>query len=136
MFLGRKNQYFENDYTTNLQIQCDPYQITTGIFHTTGTKKKSQFIWKHKRSCIAKTFLRKTNGAGEINLPDFTLYYNIRISLVLQRIKRLPAMQESWVPPLGWEDPLEKEMAIHSSILAWRIPWREGSMGSQRVRHD
>ena len=39
MFLGKKNQYFQNDYTTNLQIQCDPYQITIGIFHTTGTKK-------------------------------------------------------------------------------------------------
>ena len=43
-------------------------------------------------------------------------------SLVAQRLKRLPAMQETWVRPLGWEDPLEKEMATHSSILAWRIP--------------
>ena len=42
-----------------------------------------------------------------------------------QRIKRLPAMQETWVRSLGWEDPLEKEMATHSSILAWRIPWTE-----------
>ena len=58
-----------------------------------------------------------------------------------QRIKRLPAMQDTWVRSLGWEDPLEKEMAMHSSILAWRIPWREEpgglqSTGSQRVRHD
>ena len=50
-------------------------------------------------------------------------------------------MQETWVQFLGWEDPLEKEMAIHSSILAWKIPWTEEpgglqSMGSQRVRHD
>ena len=42
-----------------------------------------------------------------------------------QRIKRLPAMRETWVQSLGWEDPLEKEMATHSSILAWRIPWTE-----------
>ena len=42
-----------------------------------------------------------------------------------QRIKRLPVMQETWVEALGWEDPLEKEMATHSSILAWRIPWIE-----------
>ena len=42
-----------------------------------------------------------------------------------QRLKRLPAMQETLVQSLGWEDPLEKEMATHSSILAWRIPWRE-----------
>ena len=65
----------------------------------------------------------------------------LRASLVAQRIKRLPAMQETRVQSLGWEDPLEKEMATHSSILAWRIPWTEEpgglqSMGSQRVGHD
>ena len=53
----------------------------------------------------------------------------------------LPAMRETWVRSLGWEDPLEKEMATHSSILAWRIPWTEepGSLqstGLQRVGHD
>ena len=62
-------------------------------------------------------------------------------SLMAQRIKRLPAMQETWVLSLGWEDPLEKEMATHSSILAWRIPWTEEpgglqSTGLQRVGHD
>ena len=46
-------------------------------------------------------------------------------SLVAQMVKNLPAMQETWVLSLGWEDPLEKEMATHSSILAWRIPWTE-----------
>ena len=46
-------------------------------------------------------------------------------SLVAQMIKNLPAMQETWVPSLGWKDPLEKGMATHSSILAWRIPWIE-----------
>ena len=49
----------------------------------------------------------------------------IRASLVVQRLKRLPAMWETWVQSLGQEDPLEKEMANHSSILAWRIPWTE-----------
>ena len=62
-------------------------------------------------------------------------------SLVAQRLKCLPAMWETWVRSLDQEDPLEKEMATHSSILAWRIPWMEEpgglqSMGSQRVRHD
>ena len=62
-------------------------------------------------------------------------------SLVAQGLKRLPAMQETWVPSLGREDLLEKEMATHSSILAWRIPWTEEpgglqSTGSQRVGHD
>ena len=56
-------------------------------------------------------------------------------------LKHLPAMRETWVRSLGWEDSLEKEMATHSSILAWRIPWTEEhgglqSMGSQRVGHD
>ena len=60
--------------------------------------------------------------------------------LVAQMVKRLPAMWEAWVGSLGREDPLEKEMATHSSILAWKIPWMEPgrlqSMGSQKVRHD
>ena len=63
------------------------------------------------------------------------------VSLVAQRLKRLPAMQETWVQSLGREDPLEKEMATHSGILAWRIPWTEEpgglqSTGSQRVGHN
>ena len=62
-------------------------------------------------------------------------------SLPAQRLKHLPAMQETQVQSLGREDPLEKEMATHSSIIAWRIPWMEEpgglqSMGSQRVGHD
>ena len=48
-------------------------------------------------------------------------------SLVAQWLKRLPGMRGTWVRSLGWEDPLGKEMATHSSILAWRIPWREES---------
>ena len=64
-----------------------------------------------------------------------------RTSLVAQTVKRLSTMRETWVRSLGWEDHLEKEMATHSSIIAWKIPWTEEpgrlqSMGSQRVRHD
>ena len=50
-----------------------------------------------------------------------------------QRLKHLPAMRETWVQSLGWEDPLEKEMATHSSILAWRIPWTEEPCGLQSM---
>ena len=57
-------------------------------------------------------------------------------SLVAQLVKNPPAMWETWVRSLGWEDPLKKEKATHSSILAWRIPWTIQSMGSQRVRHN
>ena len=58
-----------------------------------------------------------------------------------QLVKNPPAMEETRIRSLGWEDPLEKAMAAHSSILAWKIPWTEEtggpqSMGSQRVRHD
>ena len=58
-----------------------------------------------------------------------------------QMVKRLPAMWETWVRSLGGEDPLEKEMATHSSTLAWKIPWTEEPfrlqpMGSQAVGHD
>ena len=61
-------------------------------------------------------------------------------SLMAQMVKNLPVMQEMWVQSLGQEDPLEEGMAIHSSILAWRLPmdrgaWQE-SMGLQRVGHD
>ena len=71
----------------------------------------------------------------------YQLSYQGRASRVVQRLKHLPAVQETWVQSLGREDPLEKKMATRSSILAWRIPWMEEpgglqSMGSQRVRHD
>ena len=69
---------------------------------------------------------------------SYTFYW---ASLVAQRLKHLPEMQETQVQSLGREDPLEKEMATHSSTLVWRIPWREEpggleSMGSQRDGHD
>ena len=62
-------------------------------------------------------------------------------SLVAQMVKNLPVMQETWIQYLAQEDPLEKGMATHSSILSWSIPWTEEpgglqSMGLQRVRHD
>ena len=64
-----------------------------------------------------------------------------RASLVAQMVKSLPAMQETWVRSLGLEDPLEKEMATHPSILAWKVPWKEEpgrlqSKGSRRAGHE
>ena len=69
------------------------------------------------------------------------IIYILGLPLVAQRVKRLPAMQETRVQSLGWEDPLEKEMATHSTVLTWRIPQMEepGRLqptGSQRVGHD
>ena len=85
------------------ETQCNPSQITKGIFHRIRTK-------------------------------NFTI-------CMTQMVKNLLAIQVTRVWFLSWEDPLEKEMATHSSILAWRIPWTEEpgglqSMGSQRIRHN
>ena len=71
----------------------------------------------------------------------FSSNHDIFSSLVAQTVKNLSAVQETRVQSLSWEDSLEKGMATHSSILAWRIPWTEEpgrlqSMGSKRVRHD
>ena len=79
MFLGRKNQYCENDYTTkhSLQIQCDPYEITNGIFQRT-RKKIHNLYGNTKYPQIAKAVLRK-NGAGGISLPDFRLSYKATV---------------------------------------------------------
>ena len=68
-------------------------------------------------------------------------YLTVQASLVAQTVKRLSRMRETWTRALGWEDPLEKEMAIHSSTIAWKIPWTEEpgrlqSMGSQRIGHN
>ena len=79
------------------------------------------------------------------NPNDFLMSYMYsdfpRTSLVAQMVKHLPTMRDTQVPSLGWEDPLKKEMATHSSTLAWKIPWmvKSGglqSMGSLRVGHD
>ena len=82
-----------------------------------------------------------TTLENKITQPHICIQLHFLASLVAQRLKRLPAMWETWVRSLGGEDTLEKEMATHSSILAWRIPWTEEPggqqpTGSQRVGHD
>ena len=76
---------------------------------------------------------------GSVELGKYIGFY-LRASLVAQRVKRLPAIQETQVQSLGWEDPLEKEIATCSGTLSWKIPWTEKPgrlqfMGSQRVGH-
>ena len=74
-------------------------------------------------------------------INSFDLGQLTEASLMNQTVKNLPTVQETWVRSLGWEEPLEKEMATYSSILAWKISWTEEpgglqSMGSQRARYD
>ena len=59
------------------------------------------------------------------------MFFLIRASLIALLVKNLPAMQETWIHSLGLADPLEKEMATHSSVLAWRTPWTEEPEGPQ-----
>ena len=70
-----------------------------------------------------------------VRQPFFVVLSFLPASLVAQLVEKPPAMQETWVQSLGWEDPLEKGIATHSSILAWRIPWTIQSTRSQRVGH-
>ena len=88
----------------------------------------SRDIWKKVQSQIS-------------TLLSSLLFNKESTSLVAQMVKHMPTMQETWVQSLGQEDLLEKEMATHSHILAWKIPWMEEpgklqSIGSQRFRHD
>ena len=113
-------------------------------------------LWCWKRLLIAPWTARRCNQwilkeiSPEYSLEGLMLKLKLQCfgllmrrthSLVAQMVKCLPAMQETLVQSLGWEDPLEKEMATHSSTLAWKIPWMEKpgglqSMALQRVRHD
>ena len=93
-----------------------------------------------KAILINKEFLEFLLVRVKINLKEKILSLT-KLALMAQTVKNLPAMQETRVQSLGWEDPLEKGMASYSSILAWRIPWTEEpvrlqSVGLQRVRHD
>ena len=94
--------------------------------------------WRYNETELIASHLLYFNSCRDILWVGIAA---INASLVAQMVKHLPAIQETWVQSLGQEVPLEKEMAIHSSILAWKIPWSEEpgqlhSMGLQRVRHD
>ena len=97
-------------------------------------------VWGRMDTCIC---LAESLHCSPETTTTLLISYSLTFwaSLVAQSVKNLPAVQETRVQSLGWEDPLEKEMATHSSILSWKISWTEEpgglqSMASQRVRHD
>ena len=125
----------------NTGVGC--HALLQGIFPTQGLNL-GLFHLLHWQ---VGSLLRAPPGKPQSNYTPIKINKNkylgiyLTASLVAQRLKHLPAMQETWVRSLSWEEHLEKEMATHSSILAWRIPWMEGpgglqSTGSQRVGHD
>ena len=150
--------YIELVMPSNHLIRCHPLLLLPQSFLTSGAFPMSQsFLWgsqsigasasaavlsvntvnKYWQIGTCRDHCQWLNNKGICHLP----LWRLRAYLVAQRLKRVPPMQETWVQSLGQEDPLEKEMVTHSSILAWRIPWMEEpgrlqSMGSQRVGHD
>ena len=97
-------------------------------------------VWGRKDTCICTASLCYSPESITVLLFACIPIQNLT-ALVAQMVRHLPIMWETWVQSLGWEDLLEKEMATHSSILAWKIPWMEDpgrlqSMGSQRVGHN
>ena len=98
-------------------------------------------IWWWRKDWQVLGVLADEDSRAHKMVPSCELnirYFFTRTSLVAQTVKSLPAIQETWVWSLGWKDPLEKEMSIYSSILAWRIPWTEepGRLWGCRVGHD
>ena len=105
--------------------------VTAFIF--LGSKITADGHWSHKikRGLLpekkAVTNLDSILKGRDITLPTKIRIVKAVVSLVAQTVKNLPAMQETWVWSLGWEDPLEEDMATHSSILAWRFPMDRGA---------
>ena len=115
---------------------CDPHRQQPPGSSIPGILQARTLEW------VAIAFsISSPNCLDMYSAVSFSFPTIVKASLVAQRLKRLPPMQETWVRSLGREDSLEKEMATHSSTLAWRIPWREEPGGlqstrSQRVGHD
>ena len=137
-------------------IWCSVQRVTKkkSVSHMTSVSYKKGYISVGEKNCqnINSEYLCRWEWMGvkfsSLRVSEYSVFVIIIFmlciiwpSLVAQTVKRLPTMRETWVRSLGQEDLLEKEMATHSSILAWKIPWMEEigwllSMGSQRVEHN
>ena len=119
-----------------LEFSCffhDPMDVGNLISNSSAFSKSSWYIWKFLVHLLLKLSLEDfehqlTSMGNEFNCVVVWIFFDIAFlwdlaSLVAQLVENPPAMRETWVGSLGWEDPLEKGKATHSSVLAWRIPW-------------
>ena len=126
----------------SLELSCflnDPADVGNLISGSSAFSKTNLNMWKFMVYVLLKPGLE--NFKHFFTSVWDECIWAVVASLVAQKLKHLPVMRETWVRSLGQEDTLEKEMATHSSILAWRIPWTEEpgglqSTGSQKVRQD
>ena len=105
--------------------------------------RENEGDWFRSHSLIdgTSTLINGLGAQDRVPLVDYCKHWDKEAFLAAQTVKNLPAMQETWVQPLGREDPLEKKMATHFSVLAWNIPWTEKpgglqSIGWHRVGHN
>ena len=103
------------------------HSLLQGIFPTQGST-----IWSTRKATVS-VVIYIFWISGRVPVLFLVIAYSSEASLIAQSVKNLPAMQETWVQSLGWEDPLEKEMSTHSSILAWEISWTEEPCGLQSM---
>ena len=132
-------------------MQVRKQQLELDMEQQTGSKLEKEYVkavychpayltYMQSTSCKMLGWMKyklESRLPGEISITsDMQMDTHPEGFLVAQLVKNLPAVRETWLPSLGWEDPLEKGKVTHSSILAWRTPWTVESMESQRVRHD
>ena len=130
--IGSHHLWIES-FTSLFQFGCLFLPCLTALIRTSSTWLKGNGVSRHL--CLIPDIRR------EVLIFHCWRWCYPWASLVAKTVRNPPAMRETWVWSLGWEDPLEESMATHSSILAWRIPWMEEpgklpSIGSQRVGHD
>ena len=115
----------------------DPADVGNLTFGSSAFSKTSLNIWKFSVHVLSQPSLEnfEHSFASMWDECNWEVVEHSWASLVTQVVKNMPAIWETWVPSLGWEDHLEKGKATHSSSLAWRVPWTVQSLGSQTVGH-